>query len=152
MTMHSQRIYLDTSILSAINDLREPEKAKDTKDFLKKLPIDDVYISTLVQTELNQIADLNRLKEINTISKQMHLLEITDEILKCSDYYLKHGLIPKAEVADATHLACATINNISILVSWNYKHIVKYKTKHLITGLNILQGYNNIEIVSPWEF
>lgn len=152
MGMHHQRIYLDTSILSAINDPREPDKARDTKAFLKKLRQEAVYISTLVQAELDKIPNLERLREITDMAKNMKMLEITEEGEKCAEFYIKHGLIPKTEVADATHLACATINDIRILASWNYKHIVKFKTKHLIAGLNVMQGYSNIEIVSPWEF
>ncbi len=151
--MIDQRIYLDTSILSAINDSREPEKARDTRAFLKQLKEENIYISTLVRSELNKITDPKRLIEINDMARSMQLLEITEEAEKCAGFYIKHGLIPRTELADATHLACATINEIQLLASWNYKHIVKwFKTKHLITGLNILQGYNNIDIVSPWEF
>lgn len=150
--MHNQRIYLDTSILSAINDLREPEKIHETKAFFNKTKKERLCISTLVLTEANEINNPKRRQEIYDITNGLEVLEITDDVVRCSDFYIKHGLIPKTHVEDALHLACATINNIKILASWNYKHIVKLKTRQLVNALNILQGYNNIEIISPMEF
>ncbi len=150
--MCNQRIYLDTSILSAINDPRESEKIHETKEFFKKTKKECLCISTLVLTEANEISNLKRREEIFDITNGLEVFEITDEVIKCSDFYIKHGLIPKTHVEAALHLACATVNNIKILASWNYKHIVKLKTRQLVNALNILQGYNNIEIISPIEF
>jgi hypothetical protein len=49
------------------------------------------------------------------------------------------------------HIALATINNVDALVSWNFTHIVKLKTKRLTKAVNIAQGYKEIEIITPWE-
>jgi hypothetical protein len=34
-------------------------------------------------------------------------------------------------------------------VSWNFEHIVKLKTKREINAINVLLGYNQIEIIEP---
>jgi len=52
---------------------------------------------------------------------------------------------------DALHIAIASVNNLDVIVSWNYKHIVKLKTKREVTGINALLGYKEIEIYSPLE-
>ncbi|MEW5759123.1 MAG: hypothetical protein AB1755_06660 [Candidatus Omnitrophota bacterium] len=49
------------------------------------------------------------------------------------------------------HIAVASVNNIDAIVSWNFKHIVKLKTKKEVTGINLLLGYKEIDIYSPWE-
>ena len=59
------------------------------------------------------------------------------------------GTIPIKHIEDAIHIAIATVNSIDVLVSWNFKHIVKLKTKREINAANTLLGYNIIEIVEP---
>jgi len=43
------------------------------------------------------------------------------------------------------------VNNLDVLISWNFSHIVKLKTKMRVVGINRMLGYKEIEIVSPWE-
>lgn len=52
---------------------------------------------------------------------------------------------------DALHLAIASVENMDILVSWNFDHIVRLKTKHGVTGINTLLGHKVIDIISPSE-
>jgi len=50
-------------------------------------------------------------------------------------------------IEDAVHIAVTTVNSLDILVSWNFEHIVKLKTKREVNAINVLLGYNQIEIV-----
>lgn len=43
------------------------------------------------------------------------------------------------------------INGIEAIVSWNFEHIVKLKTRVMVNGVNRLLGYHEIEICSPEE-
>lgn len=43
------------------------------------------------------------------------------------------------------------MNDLDVIVSWNFEHIVKLKTKKAVTGINLLMGYREIEIYSPQE-
>jgi hypothetical protein len=36
-------------------------------------------------------------------------------------------------------------------VSWNFNHLVKAKTRKLLNSVNILEGFNPVEIISPPE-
>jgi hypothetical protein len=65
--------------------------------------------------------------------------------------YIEQGIIPAKYEDDALHIAIASVNNLDVIVSWNYKHIVKLKTKKEVTGINALLGYKEIEIYSPLE-
>ena len=38
-----------------------------------------------------------------------------------------------------------------LLVSWNFEHLVKLKTRVGVNAVNRLVGYREIEIVSPEE-
>ena len=43
------------------------------------------------------------------------------------------------------------MHELGVLVSWNFEHLVKLKTRVGVNGLNRLLGYREIEIVSPEE-
>jgi len=44
------------------------------------------------------------------------------------------------------------LSRLDILVSWNFEHIVKLKTKIQANAVNVLLGYNPIEIIEPGMF
>ena len=52
---------------------------------------------------------------------------------------------------DALHIALATIANVDLLVSWNFRHIVRYDKIRLFNSVNIESGYKPIQIYSPRE-
>jgi hypothetical protein len=45
----------------------------------------------------------------------------------------------------------ATITGMDIILSWNFKHIVKRKTVIMVNLINTREGYKNIDIYSPSE-
>lgn len=148
-----KRIYLDTSVISAYNDAREPEKVKQTAELLKKAaPEAEIYISSLVKEELSAIKDVGRKKELNALVSKYQSLVITDRARELAEYYINNGLIPENHIEDALHLAIATIHEMDILISWNYTHLVKLKTRHLVNALNLVSGYKEIEIILPIEY
>ena len=52
---------------------------------------------------------------------------------------------------DAHHIAIASVNGIDAILSWNFEHIVKLKTKREVVGINMFMGYGPIDIYSPLE-
>ena len=79
------------------------------------------------------------------------LLEIDLETEELAERYISEGIIPEKYRSDAIHIAAAVINGIDVIVSWNFEHIVKLKTRVMVDGVNKLLGYHEIEICSPEE-
>ena len=50
---------------------------------------------------------------------------------------------------DCRHIACATINKVDYLVSWNFKHIVNVFRIRGYNAINIKNGYIPLDIRSP---
>lgn len=73
------------------------------------------------------------------------------EIENLASLYIKNKIIPQRYEEDAIHIAVAVINDLDVIVSWNFKHIVKVKTKLSVNGINRMEGYKEIEIYSPME-
>jgi hypothetical protein len=78
-------------------------------------------------------------------------LMVTDEAKGLADRYVRAGLIPARYLPDALHLATAVVHDFDVVVSWNFEHMVKLKTRLGVNGLNKMLGYRELEIVSPQE-
>ena len=105
-----------------------------------------------MKEEILAINDVERKKELSALISKYNSLVITDSAKELAEYYINNGLIPESHIEDALHLAIATIHEMDILISWNYTHLVKLKTRHLVNALNLVSGYKEIEIILPIEY
>jgi hypothetical protein len=48
-------------------------------------------------------------------------------------------------------VALATVSQASLIVSWNFRHIVNFNKIPMYNAVNTLHGYNRIAIYSPLE-
>jgi len=60
-------------------------------------------------------------------------------------------VVGQTSIDDCRHIACATVNKVDYLVSWNFKHIVHYEKINGYHAVNLLNGYKQIQIYSPKE-
>jgi hypothetical protein len=118
---------------------------------LARLTQYEVYISKVVQTELKAIKDDALRGKALDLIKEFPLLEETagDDIL--SGEYIIEGVIPRRYENDARQIAIASANGVDYLVSWNFEHIVKVKTRRMVSLINLRHGYKPIEIITPSE-
>lgn len=148
------RLYLDTSIFNfafADDALHEKEVTLKLIAEIKKGKY-EVYISTIVLREIKEAPEDKARQLIELINDLQPLeLEFDKECYELASEYIKRGIIPQKYEDDAFHIAVATVNGMDALISWNFKHIVKLKTKREVTGTNLLMGYKEIEIYSPLE-
>lgn len=52
---------------------------------------------------------------------------------------------------DILHSAVPTIAGVDVLVSWNFRHIVRLDKIRLFNAVNVEQGYKALTIYSPQE-
>ena len=112
----------------------------------------DVFISEIVLREINRATQEKAIKLrdlINQVNPEELVVDYNSQTL--AHEYIKRGIIPPKYEDDALHIAVASINNLDAIISWNFTHIVKFKTKREVVGINTLMGYKPIEICSPWE-
>ena len=65
--------------------------------------------------------------------------------------YEAHGVLSPKFRSDMLHIALATVADVDALVSWNFKHIVRFDKIRLFNGVNLEQGYKPLSIHSPRE-
>lgn len=150
MVAKKQKIYLDTSVISAYLDERAPERQTYTKFSWKMFKHYEVYISQLVVKELQSHPNSIRRKELLQLIQNFKTLSIeSKEIKNLAQKYIQKKIIPKNYWEDALHLACASVYGLNILVTWNYAHLLKLETRKKVNVVNALLGYKPIELVEP---
>ena len=155
--MKKNALYLDTSVIS----FALSEDIPDNDRNITLLLIEEInegrhegFVSDVVIRELGNTRDIAKreqlLKLVGNISLN-EILTVDEEVDRVADKYIQEGVIPKVYRDDALHIALASVNGLDILVSWNFKHLVKHKTRIEVAGVNTLLGYKAIDICTPWE-
>jgi len=150
--MKREKIYLDTSVPSAYFDKRTRERQKATVKFWNEvLPNYQTYISDITVEELENTKDEILRQNLRKLIADFKVLKSNDRIKELASGYIKNKVFPERYFEDALHVAISTFYEIHYLVSWNFEHLVKVKTRNLVKSVNILEGFSEIEIVSPQE-
>ena len=151
--MRPLRYYVDTSVWNFLLEEDRPEHRAATERFFQHVPTgSSLYISEVVLREVER-APHPRGEALKRVLRQQapRMLEISDEADALANRYVEEGLIPIKYHDDALHIAIAVVHEMDVLLSWNFEHLVKLKTRVGVNGLNRLLGYREIEIVSPEE-
>lgn len=149
--MEKTKIYLDTSVLSALFDRKNPQRQFLTQLLIKDIKNFDAYISEVVLAEINNTRNLQLKKKLRKAALSYKILPINQESNNLANLYIENGAIPSDYPEDALHISIATVNRINYLLSWNFEHIVKIKTRKVVNSVNASKGYQDLEIITPAE-
>lgn len=94
------------------------------------------FVSPLVLEEVSRAPD--RVKEL--IARELQrcspsVLEESQESVTLARAYVEAGAIPVQYEDDARHIAVATVNDIKVIVSWNFRHMVNIDRKRWINSV-----------------
>lgn len=147
--MKKKRAYVDTSVFGGI---RDDEFQRASLTFFEQVREGEFIIVT-APVVIDEISMAPR--EIQNLFRELsphtQVIEITDEMLDLRDAYLRKKIVSKKFSNDALHVAAATVSECSIIVSWNFQHIVNFEKIALYNAVNLLNGYKQIAIHSPME-
>jgi predicted nucleic acid-binding protein len=151
--MRKQRVYLETTMFNYyLDEARDAHPA--TLVLFEALGRGefDGYTSVITYRELSAAQEPKRARMLELISKyRITVLAESEESIKLAQTYISKGVIPAKKGLDARHIAVATVNAIDIILSYNFKHINKLKTKALIPAINLTEGYQTITIAQSEE-
>ena len=151
--MRKPKIYIETTLFNYYFDKNRDAHA-DTVALFKQIADGkyEAYASTHVTDELNIALEPRRSQMLALIPQYgIHLLQTSDEAKKLAEIYVAEGIIPQPHIVDAFHIAIATVHDLGMIASLNFRHIVKHKTKLTTEKINIMNGYRPVVIVSPME-
>lgn len=108
-------------------------------------------LSDLVAVEVGKAPEKIKGKYAELVDGGAEVLIITNAVLDLVDAYRKHKILGAKFENDLIHIALATVNQVDILVSWNFKHIVHFDKIQQFNIVNDRKGYKAIAIYSPRE-
>ena len=79
------------------------------------------------------------------------MLAVTEEVLTSVAAYESPGVLGPRFRNDMRHIALATVAVVDVLVSWNFRHIVRLDKIQQFNGINLELGYKTLAIYSPRE-
>ena len=76
-------------------------------------------------------------------------MKVTPEAFQLAQTYISKNAVGQTSLDDCIHIAVATLNEVDVLVSWNFKHIVNVHRIHGYNSVNLQLGYKALRICSP---
>jgi hypothetical protein len=147
------KIYLETTIFNYYFDVERDAHPATVQLFNEiKAGKFEPYSSIFVIRELTKVPIEKSKKMIDLIPKyNIIILPESDNVINLANFYIDNNIIPAKNLMDATHIAITSVNRLDKIISLNFKHIVRYKTKIFTDYINKINGYKTIDINSPME-
>ena len=155
--MKKFRIYIDTSVLNFLFADDSPDFKRITVDFFAEHAQKyDLFTSEILLVEVSRTPDAARRQKLFAALHQQPITmlpgEPAAEIEALADSYITQGIIPPTKREDALHVAHATVHEMDILLSWNFKHLANVRREAMIVAFNRQQGYwHSLRLLSPLE-
>jgi predicted nucleic acid-binding protein len=147
--MKKLRVYVDTSVIGGCYDYEFSIWSNGIfKDF--KSGNFQAVISELTAVEIGNAPERVRTKYAE-LKEYSEYLTVSDECSQLADIYHKRKILTPKFYDDMMHIALATVANVDIVVSWNFKHIVHFDKIRQFNGVNLELGYSTLQIYSPRE-
>jgi predicted nucleic acid-binding protein len=155
--MKKLQIYLDTSVINFLFADDSPDFQKATIEFFAKHAARyALYASAVVQLEIERTPDVQHRQELLAVLRRHPIAMLGDdsraEIEQLAKVYILQKVIPAGKLEDALHVAYATVHQMDILLSWNFKHLANVRREALIVAVNQEAGYRYpLRLLSPLE-
>ncbi|MBF0511585.1 MAG: PIN domain-containing protein [Candidatus Omnitrophica bacterium] len=148
--MKISRIYIDTSVIGGCFDKEfAPWSNGLMKDF--RLGHFRPIVSQIVDAELINAPEHVKRKYAELIDLGAEILVVDERVDRLVSLYRKSNILSDKFENDMAHIALATVYEIDILVSWNFKHIVHFDKIRQFNIVNEKARYKSVQIYSPRE-
>jgi hypothetical protein len=154
-----KKLYVETSVWNQV----EQDERSDFKDiaikFFKEIAAGryDIFISEVVLWEIDACKDGKKRSSLMGLIERHKpaLLLFDDEAQALRTKYIEAGVMTdtrKNRFYDTAHVAIAAVNQIPYLLTFNFVHLLKISKLEGFNGVNILNGYGAIQLMSPEIF
>ena len=148
--MKVQRVYTDTSVIGGCFDPEFQQWSEGLmEDFRLGLlaPVLSVVVAAEIEAAPKPVRDL--FAKLTKLGAE--ILDLNDEGRDLANAYAAREILPPKFSNDALHIALATVADVDVLVSWNFKHIVRFDKIRQFNAVSMEQGYKPVQIYSPRE-
>ena len=111
------------------------------------------HISDIVANEIRQAPPQDQETILEQFARVKPLvLPLPLEVDALAQRFIDEGVLPRRRLEDAQHVACALVNELDLLVSWNYRHIANVAKAEAFNAVAVLAGLRGgLEIHTPLE-
>ena len=155
-----KKLYIETSVWNQLEHTDRPEWRETAEQFIKaiKRGLYEPYISDIVVKEISATPDKKTQEKlvahINEVNPVILNMDEEGEIL--TEKYMAASFAASDSIRvynDCSHVAIATTNNITHIVSFNCKHLVNDRRIDEFNAINFQSGYDRvIDITTPHRF
>jgi hypothetical protein len=148
--MHKVRVYVDTSVIGGTQD---EEFSGPSERFFERVRNGQyvLLVSPTMTGELEEAPPAVRAVMDTLPPDCIEYVPVGTEVDILANAYIEAGALGRAHQADASHVAAATVAGADLILSWNFKHIVRYDRVQKFNGVNAINGYRTLDIRSPME-
>lgn len=142
-------LYIETSVIGAYLDNGEPFRRDLTIRWWEhELRDYAAYVSPLVVRELERMDEPRRSSYLKLIN-QLPQYEISEEVAILADGYVSRGIFHRKYLANALHVALASVNKADFIVTWDFGHLANVHRQSRIQLFNTVAGFFVPMIVTP---
>ena len=153
VSIRTPKVYLETTMFNYYFD-SERDAHADTVKFFEEIKAGkyQAFTSNYTTEELSKAPEEKFVKMMGLIEEyDIAILNPSDDEVRLAVLYQEQGILPARSTTDALHIAAATVNDLDMILSLNFEHIVRKKTVVMTSSLNTQLGYRPIDIRSPME-
>lgn len=151
--MKKLRLYFETTMFNYFFDT-DRDGHTDTVRMFEAVRAGEyeAYTSEYVTYELQMSSEPKRSSMLALIEEYgIKVLEIDEESDRLSNVYVSEGIMPAKYGLDSAHIASASVHLLDCVLSFNFEHINKLKTKEMTALVNFREGYRSVIICTPME-
>lgn len=146
-------VFLETTIFNRYFE-EGRDYARETKQLFDRISTGEIiaYTSGAVLEELARAPEPKRGQMLGLIPvHNVTIWEVEQAAYDLADLYIEMGVIPVKYKTDGVHIAMAAIHGMDYIVSLNFHHINRIKTKTATEIIHRMKGYGNPFICTPME-
>jgi predicted nucleic acid-binding protein len=150
--MKKLRIYLDTSVISYLDQQDAPERMAETHKLWEKIRAGEfeVVLSDVTVREINNCPENKKTVLLGYLKQIKYETVVADnKVIEVAERFVDLKVLKQKSFDDCQHIAVAITSNCDVIVSWNFKHIVNHKTITGVKAVTALEGYADILIYDP---
>jgi len=149
------KLYLETSVSNMLFSLQAREKRVITEKLFADIysGVHQAFVSVLYLEEVGRTSSPLLRYQLEGVVKvyNVDVLEITEDVKRVADEYVRAEAFTEQNYADALHVAIAVCGDCEAVVSWNYRHIARVWTMKKVAEVNRRLGLSEIVICTPLE-
>jgi hypothetical protein len=151
--MSKLRLYLETTMFNYYFDTERDGHAATVRMFEAIGQGEyEGYTSQYVIFELQKAHEPKQADMLALIEKYgITALDFQDEAIRLARLYVQNKVVPEKYLLDGAHIASASLHELDCILSFNFQHINKLKTKRMTELINLNEGYKGIVICTPME-